>query len=611
LIGLVFLQSILFAQSNYSTETLHKIEEVENHVTGNLLMNDEQPGNIYERMEKYKVKGLSIAVIHDYKIAWAKGYGWADETERRPVTNETMFGAASISKALNALGILKLAQDGKVDLDTDINTYLTSWKFPYDSISKGKKITLAHLLSHTAGLSTFGYRSYNINAALPTLIDVLEGRSPAITSSRIQGGSLMFIPAVRSMFEPGIEFQYSGGGITISQVILTDVTHQSYESWMNTNILQPLGMTHSTYQQIPTKDQESLYASGYYRDGSRVLNKFHVSPQQAGGALWSTPTDIAQYVIDMQLAYKGNSSKVLSPEMVKLHLTPHNNGPTSMGSFIEDHGGPKYFQHAAGGDGFCGQFYASLDDGNGVVVFMNSEDGALLNEVINSVARAYNWQNFSTEPERKKSIPVSDSILNTYEGIYVFENSWAAIGKREGVYHYYTFGWQNYIYTNMYFTSTSRFFNEEFPSVKEFIKDQNGHVTGYSRTVDTVSYPNAVKIINPDTLRLSVSDFTDIGWYLFENKKYSESLRYFKRGMQLYPEDLNLCMSTAHAYLYNHDPKNAISIYQAHLKDSLVPGFTFRDLLVNDLIYLKEYRYEVKMFDRVFKLLKITKPKGY
>ncbi|TAE46482.1 MAG: class A beta-lactamase-related serine hydrolase [Bacteroidetes bacterium] len=132
--------SPLLSQNTYSTETLEKIREVENNIAGGILLNDAKPGTIAEQMATYKVNGMSIAVIHDYKIAWAKGYGWADVAEKRPMTTETLFEPGSISKTLNAVGILKLAQEKKVDLYTDINTYLTSWKFPYDSLSKGKKL---------------------------------------------------------------------------------------------------------------------------------------------------------------------------------------------------------------------------------------------------------------------------------------------------------------------------------------------------------------------------------------------------------------------------------------------------------------------------------------
>jgi CubicO group peptidase (beta-lactamase class C family) len=587
--------SAVFSQRDYSPETLEKIKEVENNITGNLLLNDEKPGTITERMAKYHVKGLSIAVIYDHKIAWAKGYGWADEAEKKPMTTETLFEPGSISKTLNAVGILKLAQDKKVDLYTDVNTYLTSWKFPYDSLSKGKKITLADILSHNAGLSVHGFPGHDINGPVPTVFEVLDGKSPSFT------------PAVRSMFEPGVKFQYSGGGTTISQVLLTDVTKQVYDVWMYENVLKPIGMVNSTYAQPPAKDKQALCASAYNRDGSPVSHKFHVYPEQAAAGLWMTPSDLCNYIIDMQLAYKGKASKVLSPEMVKLHLTPYNNGPTAMGTFIEDHDGAKYFEHGAGNDGFCGDFFGSLDEGYGVVIFLNTDDGKILPEVINSVAKAYNWKNFYREPRRAKSIVVDTRILDTYEGIYLFEDQWAAIGKKDPDYHFYTNG----MYVKMHYTTPTHFFNEEFGSEKEMIKDAKGIVTGYTRTMNGKEYPKAIKITNPDTLKLQSYVFGDISWYLFEIKKYGESIAYLKRGTQLYPKDLNMSMNLAHMYLFNNDYKNAIAIYKTHLKDTIRPDYTWEQSMKDDLVYFKNHGYDIKIFDKVFAELKIKKPDGY
>lgn len=473
----------LFAQTSYSPETLEKIKQFESGIHGSVILNDTPLNTITERMAKYGVKGMSIAVIQDYKIAWAKGYGWADEASHRSVAVETLFEPGSISKSLNAIGILKLAQDKKVDLYADVNTYLTSWKFPYDSLSKGKKITLADILSHNAGLTVHGFPGHNINGNIPTLIQVLNGQQPAVT------------PAVRSEFEPGIKFQYSGGGTSISQLILTDVTKQPYDAWMYENVLKPIGMVNSSYAQPPAKDKRNLCATGYYNNGAVVTNNFHVYPEQAAAGLWMTPSDLCRYIIDMQLAYKGQPSKVLNAEMVKLHLTPYNNGPSSMGSFIEDHDGVKYFEHGAGNDGFCGDFYGSPEDGYGVVVFLNSEDGQLLPDVINTIAKIYNWKNFYHEPQRRKTdgvVTVPDSVLKTYEGIYLFDQTWAAIGKQYSDYYFYS----NNMPAKMYFTSPGKFYNEEFPALKELLKDEKGNVTGYTRTIGDKEYPKAVKIIN-------------------------------------------------------------------------------------------------------------------
>jgi CubicO group peptidase (beta-lactamase class C family) len=120
-------------------------------------------------MKHYKIKGVSVAVIHNYKIEWTKGYGWADEKARIPVSPETRFQAASISKSLNGVGVLRLAQENKLDLKADINQYLMSWKFPYDAKSKGKKISTIELLSHTAGLNVHGFEGYQMGARCPRL----------------------------------------------------------------------------------------------------------------------------------------------------------------------------------------------------------------------------------------------------------------------------------------------------------------------------------------------------------------------------------------------------------------------------------------------------------
>ena len=141
----------LRSQTTYSKEVKEQIKQFENSLAGRVQIDSEKPYNILDRMAYYKVKGLSLAVIQNYKMVWTKGYGWADEKEKRPVTEKTLFHAASISKSINSMGVLKLAQDKKIDLYADINTYLASWKFPYDSLSKAKKISVANLLSHSAG----------------------------------------------------------------------------------------------------------------------------------------------------------------------------------------------------------------------------------------------------------------------------------------------------------------------------------------------------------------------------------------------------------------------------------------------------------------------------
>jgi CubicO group peptidase (beta-lactamase class C family) len=245
-----------------------------------------------ERMAFYEVNAVSVAVIKDYKIEWVKAYGFADISEKRIATNQTLFQAGSISKTINSLGILKLVQEGKLGLDDDINNYLKTWKFPYDEVSKGKKITIKNLLNHNAGLSIHGFGGYGKGESLPTIIQTLDGLKPSNSG------------AVRSVFEPSLKYQYSGGGTTISQLILENTTGEKYADYMVRNILNPLGMNNSSYNQPPSKDKENLLATGYNYD-KEVKGKYNIYPEVAAAGLWTNPTDLAKYVIETQLSLQG------------------------------------------------------------------------------------------------------------------------------------------------------------------------------------------------------------------------------------------------------------------------------------------------------------------
>src|SRR5687767_2886407 len=195
------------AQQHYSKAENEQIAQVEASLSTGLMI-DGKLYSLSQRMKHYNVAGVSVAVIDNYQIVWAKGYGYADKKEGRKVTTGTMFEPGSISKSLNAVGILRLAQEGKLDLYQDINQYLVTWKFPYDTLSHGKKITTAQLLSHTAGLTVHGFPGYKRDSAIAAVTDILDGRAPSNTE------------AVRSYAEPGKEYRYSGGGTLITQQML-------------------------------------------------------------------------------------------------------------------------------------------------------------------------------------------------------------------------------------------------------------------------------------------------------------------------------------------------------------------------------------------------------
>lgn len=448
----------------YSKEVKEKISQVEHNLAEKIqIQNAKSKWTIQERMQYYKTIAVSIAVIKNYKIQWAKSYGWADNIEKKPATTSTLFQAASISKSLNAIGLLKLVQNKKINLFTDINEYLETWKFPYDSISKGKKITTANLLSHTAGLTVHGFDGYELNDTIPTIIEILDGKHPANSE------------AIRSEYEPGLKYKYSGGGTIISQLIIQDITGKKYEEYMKENVLDPMGMTNSFFNQPPKKDKQNMLATGYYSDDKEVNGKYRIHPEQAAGGLWTNPTDLAKYIIETQLALKGKSQKVLSKEMTTLRLTPYIDGSSALGVFIENKNGTKYFNHGGSNEGFQSEYIGSLKGGNGVVVMINSGNREIINEIINSVAYTYNWKNYYI-PIIKNEIILPDEILNTFIGEYKAPNwTFRIVKKNDGI-------WldNDISIKKIHFTDNYNFFITERKDDFKFLIDKDGKVNAFS-----------------------------------------------------------------------------------------------------------------------------------
>jgi CubicO group peptidase (beta-lactamase class C family) len=450
----------------YPADIEEKIRLVENGLAGWMQTGTNDTWNLADRMKKYNINGVSIAVIHNYKIDWVRGYGFADVSENRPVTETTLFQAASISKSLNSVGVLKLVQEKKLDLNTDINKYLVSWKFPYDSISNSKKLTLANLLSHTGGLTIHGFPGYAKGEVLPTLSQILDGQKPANTE------------AVRSSNEPGKSVNYSGGGVTISQLIVMDVTHQPYDIFMQKNVLDPLGMTSSSYTQPPPESKKELLATGYKADGKEVAGKYHIYPEQAAAGLWTCPVDLCNYIIETQLSYKGKSSKVLTPEMTKLRLTPVLED-AALGTFVNSRvtGSLKYFNHNGGNEGFQCTAIGCRDNGEGVVIMTNSDNGSLIyEEIVNSVATVYKWKDYYL-PEIKKVVDVDSSLLDKYAGKYILNGKTAIFKKNGDVLSVNVLG---DLFWKVYFTSDSDFFIREFRGFLRFQTDKDKRVTGFT-----------------------------------------------------------------------------------------------------------------------------------
>ena len=382
---LLLIVNILPLSAFAQTTTDAQIKRVEQGLLPVVLIKGDPSWSIAERMKFHKVPALSIAVIKDFKIEWAKAYGLKDLETNEPVTTETLFQAGSISKSVNAMVAMKKVEQGRISLDEDINAKLTSWKLPDNEFTAKKKVTLRNLLSHTAGTTVHGFPGYAITEKVPTLQQILDGAKPANTA------------AVRVDFEPGSRFRYSGGGTTISQLAIMDIEKKPYPDIAKETVLAPLGMTNSTYSQPLPADWRKKAATGYRGNGSEVTGKIHVYPEMAAAGLWTTPTDLAKFAIELQLSLTGKSNKVLTKQSVETMTTAFKDD-VGLGFFIERHGNALYFGHGGADEGFRAELVVSRDKGYGIAVMVNSDNGQILREVVRGVAREYGWDEFLPAP---------------------------------------------------------------------------------------------------------------------------------------------------------------------------------------------------------------------
>ncbi|KAA6438562.1 serine hydrolase [Dyadobacter flavalbus] len=449
------------AQStSYSRDVNEKIRQVEQRLASGIRLPADKDWTIQERMQYYDVPGISIAVVNNYQIEWAKAYGWADADQRRPLTTQTRFQAGRINQAVHGTGVMVQVQNKKIDLFADINTYLTSWKFPYDSVAKGKRINLMQLLTHRAGLVPVLFSGYPVGVPLPTVVQILEGRKPAST------------PAIRSVSEPGVRTKYSGGGLMISQQLLMDVTGQTYDPYMSENVFKPLGMINSSYILASGKDDD--LASGHDFTGQVIEGHYKIYPEQAATGLWTTPSDLARYMIEMQLAYGGKSGQVLTPETARLQLMPYEGSSNAVGLNTFPDAQPPLFTDSYGPStaGFNVSFVESLTQGYGAVILMNSVNGFIADEILNSIARVYQWPNFY-KPTVRQTVVVPESVLEAYVGNYQEDNLIYTITRENNRLFEHVKGSSR---AELFPKSPTQFFFRSFDAEVEFVRDASGKV---------------------------------------------------------------------------------------------------------------------------------------
>jgi len=334
-----------------------------------------------DRMAHYRVPGVSLAVIDDGRIAWAKAYGTRAAGGDAPVSPDTLFQAASIGKVVVAVAALRHVGRGALDLDGDVNARLTSWRVPENGFTAAAPVTLRRLLSHSAGVTGSGFRGYAAGEDVPSLRQVLDGLPPANS------------PPVRVDLVPGTRQRYSGGGYLIVQQLLEDVTGRPFPGLMQEEVLTPCGMAASTFAAPLPPERAAAAATGHRADGAPLPGGWHTYPEMgAGASLWTTAPDLARFAIAVMRARAGHADGVLPQALAAAMLTPQI-GDRGLGPVLGDDGGDRsYFMHPGANEGFRSLLVAYPERGQGLVILTNGDGGEeLCREILRSASVAYGW----------------------------------------------------------------------------------------------------------------------------------------------------------------------------------------------------------------------------
>jgi CubicO group peptidase (beta-lactamase class C family) len=463
LIGLM----VVFVSSTCETEgslARKRKRAVENGLLRTVVFKGEDPERmkLQDRMAFYRVPGVSMAVIDKYAIEWAQGYGAERAGTDLPITPDLLFQAASISQSVASWCILCFAEQGKINLDEDVNTYLKSWKIPASSAMKQTPATPRHLLAHCAGLLSLRLAGFPFGKEIPTVLTVLQGHRPSDS------------PGVYVYKEPGTEMEYSELGYAVLQQLLEDTEGKSFHEVAAETVLHPLQMNQSTFE-IPLPDiMRTKAVVGHNRQGKPVEEGWFYYPVSSASGLWSTPSDLSLFAIDVMKTAIGQSRMIVSPESARMMLTPQL-GNQGLGFEVFDAGENLYFLQRGNTEGYECCVVAYPSRGQGAVIMANSDNGAyLIDEILRSISEVYKWPHFI--PEIKTYYRLDPSVYAQYVGSYEVRPDYILNVTHED--YYLVIQPTGQAPTRFFVESQSTFFSVDPYIQIQFLQDPAGLVTG-------------------------------------------------------------------------------------------------------------------------------------
>lgn len=551
-------------QKQYDIQS--RINSVENGLLPAVIMNGEKGWNILERMKYYNVPGLSIAVINNGEVEWAKGYGTREAGKDRPVTTGTIFQTGSTGKTIAALTTLSLVNKGILDLDKDVNLYLKSWKVPENEYTRNEKVTIRRILSHTAGLNEDNSEVFQTGSVLPSIAELLN------------------INKIEAVNKPGEGYAYSGAGYMILEQLIEDVTGKPYSLVANDEVLKPIGMNDTYFSIILPDTLLTRAALAHKNDGSGYKTIYPLFPCFAPGTCnWSTATDLAELLIEIQKSFYGKSNKVL-PQTLAREMMTNMSLTYGLGIKLIKDNGSTFIGHSGDFYGFHAAIYGYLENGKGIAVMTNGDNGVLLyNEIIRSVSVTYNWPGCKPEIASIKQIDLQS--VKEFMGFYYLPakmdimNIYLKDGKLScdllGDYG-----------TEMIQIGPSKFFVKDNDGTVEFVKNaienyfdvefrrigvvMKGSLMPGFDLLGTQRFEEAIKLIMEKKEEYSRPQYegiiNNIGYSLLNTGKTENAIAVFRLNTIFFPGSWNAFDSLGEAYMIAGKNKLSVGSYEKSLK---------------------------------------------
>lgn len=556
--------ALVLALAGCGDSGIPPLEQVVNGLSPAVPAAGQANWSLAERMEHYQVPGLSFAVIDDNQVALAAAYGTADRASGAPVTTETLFQTLEGSRLVAEIAADQLVADGRLSLDGPINEALASWKIPDNSFTAENPVTLRQLLGHFAGLNVPAFLGYLPGDELPTLLQVLDGEAPANS------------PPVRVVSPPGGQPRGSAGGFAVVQQVLEDTAGKPFAELARESVLEALGMTHSTFEQPLPPERLAAAATGYLPHGGAVEGKGRIHPELAAAGLWTTPSELAQVLIQFLRAAQGDEESLIRPEIQKDVLT----------TFLEQLPPDRPLRLGAIDQGsetagfLCGLIYYPLE-GKGAVVMANSDDARqLVREVFRAIARAYRWPAFLT-PEIEPFAMTAEQ-LDKLSGRFAVSND-SVVTVQRADHHLEASGPLAKTPFSLVPVSEDTFVNQDNGGRVTFRRERDGRAAAYTfRRPDNqeVVFPRledgkpplellaegeveagigAYRAVDPPPSALRLNQ---VGYGLLFLGRFEAAVGVFELSAELHPRSANVYDSLGEAYLALGDGDKAADAFR-------------------------------------------------